>query len=61
MDVRYVGTLSKKQYSQVNLNTPNFLYNGLLDALNAVRNGAEATKLASDPKEAKNAAKSPVA
>jgi len=49
-DVRYIGTLSKKNYTTVNLNTSNFLYNGLLDALDRVRTGTEITKTASDPK-----------
>lgn len=50
LDVRYVGTLSRKNYTTLNLNTPNFLYNGLLDALNRVRTGTEITKTATDPK-----------
>jgi len=54
MDVRYVGTMSKKQYTTVNLNTNNYLYNGLLDALTAVRNGTETTKTAADPKDLLN-------
>jgi hypothetical protein len=50
MDVRYVGTLSRKQYTTTNLNTNNFLYNGLFDELNRVRTGTEISKSASDPK-----------
>jgi len=50
VDVRYVGTLSRKQYSTTNLNLANFLYNGLLDEFNRVRTGTEITKTASDPK-----------
>lgn len=49
-DVRYIGTLSRKSFTTLNLNTANFLYNGLLDGLNAVRTGTEITKTASDPK-----------
>jgi hypothetical protein len=50
MDVRYVGTLSRKQYSQMNINTANFMHNGLLEELNRVRTGTEITKSAADPK-----------
>ena len=50
LDVRYVGTLSRKQFSTTNLNTANFLYNGLLEELQRVRTGTEITKTASDPK-----------
>ncbi len=40
LDVRYVGTLSRKQWNPVlNINIPNFLYNGLKDAFDAVRAG----------------------
>jgi hypothetical protein len=50
LDLRYVGTLSRKNYTSINLNTNNFLYNGLLDELNRVRTGTELTNDASDPK-----------
>jgi hypothetical protein len=54
LDVRYVGTLSKKNFNSqpgtINLNTSNYLYNGLLDELNRVRTGNELTKSASDAK-----------
>jgi len=50
LDVRYVGTLSRKNYSSMNLNTANYLYNGLLEELNRVRAGTEINKSASDPK-----------
>jgi len=50
LDVRYVGTMSKKQYTTLNLNIPAFLNNGLVDAVNRVRTGTEITKSASDPK-----------
>jgi hypothetical protein len=50
LDVRYVGTLSRKQYTAMNLNTNNFMYNGLLDELNRVRTGTELTTSAADAK-----------
>ena len=50
VDMRYVGTLSKKNYTSLNLNTNNFLYNGLLEDLVRVRAGTEITKTAADPK-----------
>jgi hypothetical protein len=40
-DLRYVGTLSRKQYTTLNINTPNFLYNGLVDEFNAARTATE--------------------
>ena len=49
VDLRYVGTLSRKQKANINLNSANFLYNGLLEALNEVRTGTEITKIPSDP------------
>ena len=49
LDLRYVGTLSRKTYTTVNLNTSNFLYNGLLESLDAVRTGTEITKNPGDP------------
>src|SRR5262249_52771878 len=40
LDVRYIGTLSRKQWDPVvNVNQPNFLYNGLKDAFDAARAG----------------------
>ncbi len=39
VDVRYVGTLTRKNSNFFNLNTPNFMTNGLLDAFNAARYG----------------------
>ena len=42
VDVRYVGTLSRKSYATQNLNLNNFRSNGLLAALNAVRTGDDA-------------------
>jgi TonB dependent receptor len=49
VDVRYIGTLARKTYTQVNLNENNFLYNGLLDELSRVRTGTEITKVQGDP------------
>jgi hypothetical protein len=49
LDLRYVGTLSRKNYTTLNLNVPAFVNNGLLDALNRVRTGTEITKVAGDP------------
>jgi hypothetical protein len=34
-----VGTLSRKSYQTINLNTANFLYNGLLGELNSIASG----------------------
>jgi hypothetical protein len=40
IDVRYIGTLARKQWNpQVNINQPNFLYNGLKEAFDAARAG----------------------
>ena len=39
VDVRYVGTLTRKNTNSFNINTPNFRSNGLLDAFNAARYG----------------------
>jgi len=39
VDVRYIGTLTRKNTNTFNLNTPNFLTNGLLEAFNAARYG----------------------
>jgi hypothetical protein len=39
VDVRYIGTLSRKSVSSFDLNTPNFMTNGLLQAFNAARYG----------------------
>src|SRR5215813_7736381 len=45
VDVRYIGTLSRKQFTSINLNSANFLYNGLLDEFNKVRAGGESALL----------------
>lgn len=42
VDVRYIGTLSRKSYATQNLNINNFRTNGLLAALDAVRRGDDA-------------------
>jgi len=39
LDVRYIGTLSRKNVGNINVNMPNFLTNGLLEAFNAARYG----------------------
>jgi hypothetical protein len=39
VDVRYVGTFSRKNVGNINVNMPNFLTNGLLEAFNAARYG----------------------
>jgi hypothetical protein len=45
LDVRYVGTMARKQFGTINLNTRNFLYNGLLDEFNSIRTGGESAML----------------
>jgi hypothetical protein len=47
MDLRYVGTLSRKQNnnSGFNINVPNFLYNGLKEAFDSARTGGESPLL----------------
>lgn len=42
LDVRYIGTLSRKSYTTQNLNINNFRANGLLAALDAARRGDDA-------------------
>ena len=37
VDVRYIGTLSRKQTSSINMNTPNYLNNGLKEMLDCAR------------------------
>ena len=39
VDVRYVGTLTRKNFSSLELNSPNFTTNGLLGAFDAARRG----------------------
>src|SRR5262249_29503551 len=46
VDLRYVGTLARKQRSASNnINIPNFLYNGLKEAFDAARAGGESLLL----------------
>ncbi len=45
LDLRYVGTLAVKQYSSLNLNTNDFLQNGLIDEFNKIRSGGESAVL----------------
>jgi len=46
LDLRYVGTLARKQWNPVfNINIPNFLYNGLKEAFDAARYGGESPLL----------------
>jgi hypothetical protein len=48
VDARYIGTLSRKMVNDFNINTPNFLTNGLKEAFDAARYGDDtnpATKL----------------
>jgi len=44
-ELRYVGTIALKQYKTLNLNSADFLYNGLLDELTKVRAGGESAML----------------
>ena len=44
VDLRYIGTLSRKQWDPVvNINQPNFLYNGLKEAFDAARAGIDSS------------------
>jgi hypothetical protein len=44
VDLRYIGTLSRKQWDPVvNINQPNFLYNGLKEAFDAARAGTDSS------------------
>src|SRR5262249_8391893 len=45
VDLRYIGTLARKQFTSINLNSANFLYNGLLDEFVKVRSGGESAVL----------------
>jgi hypothetical protein len=45
LDLRYIGTLSRKLYDTININTNNFLYNGLKEAFDAARSGGESELL----------------
>jgi hypothetical protein len=41
VDLRYIGTLTRHNFSSKDLNAPNFLTNGLLEAFNAARRGED--------------------
>jgi hypothetical protein len=41
LDLRYIGTLSRKLYGTININEENFLSNGLKEAFDAARTGGE--------------------
>ena len=45
LDLRYIGTLSRKLIGRVNINEENFLSNGLKEAFNAARAGGESDLL----------------
>src|SRR6185369_13890756 len=45
LDLRYIGTLSRKMPGNIDLNAPNFLYNGLKEAFDAARSGGESPLL----------------
>src|SRR6266850_1959522 len=45
VDARYIGTLSRKLYGTIDLNAPNFLYNGLKEAFDVARAGGESPLL----------------
>lgn len=41
VDLRYIGTLTRHNFSSKNINVPNFLTNGLLEAFDAARRGED--------------------
>lgn len=45
LETRYIGTLTRKNFSSVALNAPNFLTNGLKEAFDAARAGRESALL----------------
>jgi hypothetical protein len=45
LDTRYIATLNRKLYESINLNSVNFLYNGLKEAFDAARSGGESELL----------------
>jgi hypothetical protein len=45
VDMRYVGTLSRKLYGTLDVNASNFLYNGLKEAFDSARQGGESDLL----------------
>jgi hypothetical protein len=45
LDLRFIGTLSRKLPGNIDLNAPNFLYNGLKEAFDAARRGDDSPLL----------------
>jgi hypothetical protein len=45
VDARYIGTLGRRLYTTINLNLPNFMYNGLGAEFDKVRAGGESALL----------------
>ena len=45
LDLRYIGTLARKQFTSFDLNLPNFLYNGLGAEFDTIRAGGDQTGL----------------
>ena len=45
LDVRYIGTLTRKNFNTLNLNVSNFMTNGLREAFDAARAGGESPLL----------------
>jgi len=45
VDARYIGTLTRKNFSSVDINSPNFMGNGLKQAFDAARAGGESDLL----------------
>ena len=45
LDLRYIGTLARKQFTSFDLNLPNFLYNGLGAEFDTIRAGGESAVL----------------
>jgi hypothetical protein len=45
VDFRYIGTLARKTFTSIDLNSPNFLYNGLGAEFDKIRGGGESDLL----------------
>jgi hypothetical protein len=45
LDFKYIGTLTRKLWTNLDLNAPNFLFNGLKEAFDAARMGGESPLL----------------
>jgi hypothetical protein len=45
LDMRYIGTLSRKLWANLDLNAPNFMFNGLKEAFDSARRGGESQLL----------------